>query len=172
MKVLLFTMFLSFLSYGKLPIITTYENKSVDLSSAKAVLVVNIATRCGYTGQLDGLQKLYAANKNKNFVIVGVPSNEFGGQSPESDEGVAKFCRLKYGVEFPITKKASVLKGMKSKDPRNVFLDNALAQSSDGEIRWNFEKFLLDSKGKLIKRFRSGVTPSSAELKKEIAKLL
>lgn len=129
----------------------------------KSVLVVNIATRCGYTGQLDGLEKLYKKYKDKGFAVIGVPSNDFGGQTPEGNKEVVKFCRLKYGASFPISSK-QVVTG-KKKHP----LYNYLTGLTDNqEIGWNFTKFLFDKKGKLVKRFSSSVSPSDESLVKAI----
>lgn len=124
----------------------------------KVVLVVNIATRCGYTGQLDGLEKLYQKFKNKGLVVLGVPSNDFGSQTPEGNEEVKKFCKLNYGVSFPLAAK-TVVSGPQ-KDP----LFQRLTKSKEGikEIAWNFEKFLLDQDGQLIKRFPSATKPDDA----------
>ena len=95
------------------------RGETVDFSSfkGKTVLFVNIASRCGYTPQLEGLQQLYEKFRSKNFTIIGVPSNEFGGQSPENDTEMVKFCKLNYGVSFPLLSKASV----KGKDKHPVF---------------------------------------------------
>jgi len=130
----------------------------------KTVLVVNIATRCGYTPQLESLEKLYGKYKDKNFVVLGVPSNDFGGQTPENDKDVAKFCKLNYGVTFPLAPK-TVVKGQ-DKDP---FIKALLEQTSDeSEIGWNFEKFLINKDGKLVGRFKSSVKPDDKELQNKI----
>lgn len=135
----------------------------LDQFKGKSVLVVNIATKCGYTGQLSGLEKIYQKYKSKDFVVLGVPSNEFGGQTPESDEGVKKFCKLNYGVTFPLTKKMLV----KGKEKSSLY--KYLISSTDNEeIGWNFAKFLIDKKGKIVKRYNSGISPESDELLKDI----
>jgi len=131
----------------------------------KTVLFVNVATRCGYTGQLDDLEKLYKQYSQKNFLVVGIPSNDFGGQTPEGNEEVAKFCRLKYGVTFPLLEK-TVVKG-ESKPKLIKFLLNG-----EKDISWNFEKFLVDKSGKVVSRFKSSVDPLSEELKNKIESLL
>ena len=134
----------------------------------KPVLLVNIATRCGYTGQLDELEAVYKKYKKEGLLVVGIPSNDFGGQTPEGEKEVAKFCRLKYGVTFPLTKKM-VVKG-KSK---NKFMKELLSSSENSdEIGWNFEKFLFDKNGKLIARFDSSVKPDSKKLTKKIEELI
>lgn len=130
----------------------------------KSILLVNIATQCGYTKQLDGLEKLYSKYKDKGLVIIGIPSNDFGGQTPEQDADVKKFCKLRYGVTFPLTTK-QVVKGEK-KHPLIAKLITADGQSS--EIGWNFEKFLVNKKGEFAGRFKSSVEPMSDELVKSI----
>jgi len=126
----------------------------------KVVLVANIATRCGYTGQLDGLEKIYQKFKDKGLVVLGVPSNDFGSQTPENNDEVKKFCKLKYGVSFPLTPKM-IVKGPQ-KDPLFKFLTNT--ESGEKEIGWNFEKFLVDRSGKLVNRFSSKVEPEDDQL--------
>ncbi len=126
----------------------------------KVVLVVNIATRCGYTGQLDGLEKLYQKYKSQGLVVLGVPSNDFGSQTPEPDAEVKKFCKLNYGVSFPLTAKL-VVQGPK-KDP--LFRRLTKTESGEKEIGWNFEKFLVDRSGNLIGRFPSGTEPNDTKL--------
>lgn len=126
----------------------------------KVVLVVNIATRCGYTGQLDGLEKVYQQFKDKGLVVLGVPSNDFGSQTPEGNEEVKKFCKTNYDVNFPLTPKM-VVKGPQ-KDPLFKWLTKT--ESGEKEIGWNFEKFLVDRSGKLINRFPSATTPQDEKL--------
>lgn len=125
----------------------------------KSILIVNIATKCGYTGQLDGLEKIYSKYKDKGFTVVGIPSNDFGGQTPEENKDVKKFCRLKYGVNFPITNKITV-KG-ESKDKLYKYLTSL---TGDKEIEWNFTKFLFNKDGKLVKRYKSSIEPESDEI--------
>lgn len=134
----------------------------------KPVLIVNIATQCGYTKQLDGLEKIYAKYKSKGLVVLGIPSNDFGGQTPEADGDVKKFCKLRYGVTFPLTTK-QVVKG-ESKHP--LIAQLIAADGKAQEIAWNFEKFLLDKNGKLVARYKSSVEPDNADLVKSIEKSL
>lgn len=150
--------------------INNIGGKAMDLSEykGKPVLLVNIATKCGYTPQLEGLEALYKKYKDQGLVVVGIPSNDFGGQTPESDEGVKQFCKLNYGVSFPLTAK-TVVKG-KDKHP---LIQNLLEQAKDkSEIGWNFEKFLIDKDGKLVERFSSSVKPEDKQLSEKIASLL
>ena len=131
------------------------EKFSLNKYKGNVVLIVNIASRCGYTPQLESLQQLYEKHRDKKFVIIGVPSNEFGGQSPESNKEMASFCKLNYGVNFPLLSKAQVTG--KNKHPLfKHLIDN---EKNKKEISWNFEKFLIGKDGRLIKRFKSGDSP-------------
>lgn len=141
--------------------LTNGEKMELSSLKGKTVLIANIATRCGYTGQLDDLEKLYKKYKTKGFVLIGIPSNDFGGQTPEGNKEVAEFCRLKYGATFPIATK-TVVKGEKKSDLVKFLV-------ADGaEIAWNFEKFLIGKNGVVIERFKSGVEPLSDDLTKQI----
>jgi len=131
----------------------------------KPFMIVNIATRCGYTGQLDDLEKLYQKFKSEGFTIVGIPSNDFGGQTPEGDKEVANFCRLKYGATFPIASKTVVKGAEKSALFKELTKDG-------NEIGWNFEKFLIDKQGKLIGRYKSDIEPMSKSLVQAISDTL
>lgn len=150
--------------------IKTIGGKKMDLNKykGKPVLVVNIATKCGYTPQLKGLEGIYQEYKSKGLVVLGVPSNDFGGQTPEDNAGVKKFCLLNYGVSFPLTEKA-VVKGEK----KHPFIKSLVDQSKDkAEIAWNFEKFLINKDGKLVERFGSSTKPESKQLKDKINSVL
>ena len=131
--------------------------KEINFSSfkGKVVMVVNIATRCGYTGQLEDIEKLYLKYKSQNFIVIGFPSNEFGEQTPESNDDVGNFCRLKYGATFPIIEKQSILGN--SKTNLYKWLNNQ--KSFESEVKWNFEKFIIDKDGKIAGRFPSNVEP-------------
>ena len=138
------------------------DGKPVDLASykGKVVLVVNVASRCGYTKQYAGMQKLYDTYKDKGFVILGFPANDFGAQEPGSDADIAEFCSTKYGVTFPMFSKITV------KGAAKAPLYQALTEAANpkGEVAWNFEKFLIGKDGAVIGRFKSGVAPESPEL--------
>jgi glutathione peroxidase len=142
------------------------DGKAVDLAAykGKVVLVVNVASRCGYTGQYAGLQKLYDAHKDQGLVILGFPANDFGAQEPGSDAEIAQFCSTKYGVTFPMFSKITV------KGAGKAPLYKALTEAADpkGEVSWNFEKFLIGKDGTVIGRFKSGVAPDDAKLAKAI----
>ena len=129
----------------------------------KVVLIVNVASRCGFTPQYAGLEALYNKYKDRGLVVLGFPANNFLWQEPGTDAEIKKFCSTKYHVTFPMFAKVSV-KGA-DKTPLYQFLTDKKANpSSGGEIRWNFTKFLADRNGKVVARFDSGVTPESAEL--------
>ena len=134
----------------------------------KLVLVVNIATRCGYTGQLDDIEKLYKKYQSKNLVVLGFPSNDFGSQTPESNAEVAKFCKLKYGATFPIIEKQDVIGANKTA----LFTWINSQKGFEKEIQWNFEKFLISKEGKILERFPSQVEPLDLMIIKTIEKSL
>jgi glutathione peroxidase len=129
----------------------------------KVLLVVNVASQCGYTYQYEALQALYAKYKDQGFVIAGFPANNFGGQEPGSNAEIGAFCKSKFGVTFPMYSKISV--AGKDKAPLYQFLtDKAANPKTGGEIQWNFTKFLVDRNGKVIARFEPAVEPQSSEL--------
>lgn len=140
------------------------EGGLIDFSTfkGKKILIVNTASKCGYTKQYDGLQKLYEQYKDK-LVIVGFPANNFGGQEPGSAAEIQEFCKKNYGVSFPMAAKVSVkgddiapiYKWLCSKTENGVM---------DAEIGWNFGKFLLDENGNLLNYFPSKVEPMSEEI--------
>ena len=117
------------------------------------VLLVNVASKCGFTPQYAGLEKLYEKYKDKGFVIVGVPANNFGAQEPGSNDEIKTFCSRNYNVTFPMRSKVSV-KG-DDKTPLYQYLTDSSAKTG-GEIKWNFTKFLVDKKGNVINRFEVG----------------
>ena len=130
----------------------------------QSFLIVNIATKCGLTGQLEGLQSLHKKYSKRGFSVIGVPSNEFAGQTPEGNKKVAEFCRLKYGTNFPITTKQIITGDKKI----NLYKKLIAASESKKEIQWNFTKFLIGKDGKLIQRFEPSVAPESATIVKAI----
>ena len=134
------------------------------------LLIVNVASKCGYTPQYEGLQKIYEDYKDQGLVIVGFPANNFKGQEPGSNEDIKQFCTLEYGVEFPMASKVSVIGD--DQDPIFSYLTNLPNQDFDGDIKWNFEKFLINKDGELVRRFRSSVKPESEELTSAIESLL
>jgi glutathione peroxidase len=150
---------------------TSIDGKPAPLSQykGKVVMVVNVASKCGYTPQYTGLEALYEKYKDKGFVIVGVPANNFGGQEPGTNEEIAAFCSRTYNVKFPMMSKVSV-KG-DDKTPLYQYLTDP-ASPTGGDVRWNFTKFLADKNGKVIQRFESKVTPESPELTGAVEKAL
>src|SRR5690606_23780367 len=143
--------------------ITSIDGKKVDLSQfkGKKLLLVNTASKCGYTKQYAGLQELSEKYGDK-VVVIGFPANNFGGQEPGSNDEIQGFCEKNFGVTFLLAEKSSVT----GDDISPLFAYLTSAENSDftGEIKWNFEKFLIDEQGKLIHRFRSKVEPLSQEL--------
>ena len=129
----------------------------------KAMLLVNVASKCGLTPQYTGLEKLYEKYKDQGLVVVGVPANNFGGQEPGTNEEIRSFCSLKYDVTFPMMSKVSV-KGSDQTPLYRYLTDASTHAKTGGEIQWNFTKFLIDRKGGIAARFEPGVTPDSAEM--------
>ncbi|MFM8179119.1 MAG: glutathione peroxidase [Candidatus Kapaibacterium sp.] len=137
---------------------------SLSTFKGKAVLIVNVASECGYTTQYEGLQKLYAKYKDKGFVILGFPANNFGSQEPGTNEEIAKFCSSRYSVTFPMFAKISVY----GHDMHPLYAMLTSAAAPAGEVSWNFEKFLVGKDGTVLKRYKSRVKPESAELTADI----
>ena len=171
MKAILLAMTLSFFLTGqsiyefKVP---GLEGKEINLADykGKKMLIVNTASKCGYTPQYDELEKLYEQYKDK-LVIIGFPANNFGAQEPGSNSEIGEFCKRNYGVTFPMAEKVSV----KGADIHPLFAyltAEAKKQGVEEPIKWNFTKFLIDEKGKLVKVFPSKVTPLSEELTKNL----
>ena len=129
----------------------------------KVLLVVNVASQCGYTYQYEGLQALYLKYKDQGLVVTGFPANNFGAQEPGSNAEIGAFCKSKFGVTFPMFSKISV-KGS-DKAPLYQFLTDKNANpKTGGEIPWNFTKYLVDRDGKVLARFDAPVEPESKEL--------
>jgi glutathione peroxidase len=137
----------------------------------KVMLIVNVASKCGFTPQYEGLEAAYEKYKDQGFVIVGFPANNFMAQEPGTNEEIKTFCSTKYNVKFPLYSKISV-KG-EDKAPLYQFLTDSNANpKTGGEIKWNFTKFLVDRHGKVIARFESAVKPDSPEITAAIEKAL
>lgn len=143
----------------------TLEGKEIDFSQfrGKKVLIVNTASECGFTPQYEGLEQLYQTYGKQGLVVLGFPANNFGGQEPGSNQEIAAFCQKNYGVSFPMFEKSSV-KG----DDKNPVYQWLTSKSANGwneqEPTWNFCKYLIDEKGKLIAFFPSKVEPMSEEI--------
>jgi glutathione peroxidase len=136
----------------------------------KVILVVNVASRCGFTPQYSALESTYEKYKDQGFVILGFPANNFGGQEPGTNAEIKKFCSTKYSVTFPIFAKVSV-KG-DDQTPLYQYLTKTANPSVAGDIKWNFTKFLVDRNGNVVARFESQVTPDSPEVIAAIEKQL
>jgi len=151
---------------------TIYQYKVKDLYGndfdfatlkGKKILIVNTASECGLTPQYKDLESIYEKYKNKNFVIIGFPANNFGGQEPGSNEEIAKFCQMNYGVTFPMMSKVSV----KGEDKHEVY--QFLTQKSknglqESEVEWNFQKYLINEQGELVKVLSPRVLPTDDEI--------
>jgi glutathione peroxidase len=136
----------------------------------KVVLLVNVASQCGYTPQYSALEAIYEKYKDQGFVILGFPANNFGAQEPGTNEEIKTFCTRKYSVTFPMYSKISV-KG-DDQAPLYAYLTKETGPGIAGAIKWNFTKFLVDRDGKVIQRFEPAVTPDSKEVTGAIEKQL
>jgi glutathione peroxidase len=154
--------------------INTLDGSPADLHDydGKAVLVVNVASRCGLTPQYTGLEQIHEQYAGRGFTVLGVPCNQFGGQEPGTAEEIATFCSTSYGVTFPMTEKVEV-----NGEGRHPLYQQLVevADSDDGhtgDIRWNFEKFLIAPGGEIVARFNPMVDPTSAEISDALEKVL
>lgn len=136
----------------------------------KVVLLVNVASQCGYTPQYSALEAIYEKYKDQGFVILGFPANNFGAQEPGTNQEIKTFCTRKYSVTFPMYSKISV-KGA-DQAPLYTYLTKETGKGIAGDIKWNFTKFLVDREGKVIQRFEPAVTPDSKEVTAAIEKQL
>lgn len=138
------------------------ENISLEEYKGDVLLIVNTASECGNTPQYEGLQQIYEKYEERGFKVLGFPANNFGGQEPGSEEEIKEFCELNYGVTFPLFSKVSV----KGDDivPLFDFLTSQDNPDFTGDIGWNFEKFLVDRNGNLVRRFKTSVEPESEQL--------
>jgi glutathione peroxidase len=148
---------------------TGLDGKEVDLSKykGKVVLFVNVASKCGYTKHYTGLQSLYEKHEKDGLVVIGVPANDFGAQEPGTDEEIAKFCSSKYNVTFPMLSKVSV-KGKEITPLYKHLTSKEANEKTAGEVKWNFEKILVNKKGEVVDRFASKVAPDAEELTKAV----
>jgi glutathione peroxidase len=130
-------------------------------TKGKAILVVNVASECGYTGQYAGLEALYKKYKDQGLVIAGFPCNDFGGQEPGTEKEIKKFCTMRFAVTFPLYSKITV----QGAQAHPLFLQLTSREGGHpGPVTWNFNKFLISREGKLIARFDSSVEPDAPEL--------
>lgn len=148
--------------------VTGINGDEMDLSQfkGKKVLIVNTASKCGFTPQYEELEELYNKYKGEGLVIIGFPANNFGGQEPGSNDEIEAFCKKNYGVSFPMAAKVSV----KGDDQHELFKWLTTQENEDftGDIKWNFEKFLIDENGNLVHRFRSMAKPMGNKITKAI----
>jgi glutathione peroxidase len=147
------------------------EQASLSAYRGKVALFVNVASRCGYTPQYEGLEALYKEYQGKGFVILGFPANNFGSQEPGSNAEIADFCKRTYGVSFPMFAKISV-KGPDQDTLYQYLTSKEANPATSGDVRWNFTKFLVGKDGKVLARFDSKVTPDAPELRKAINEAL
>lgn len=151
--------------------VTSIDGDEVNMSQfkGKSLLIVNVASECGFTNQYEGLQKLYNDYKEKGFEVLGFPCNQFGGQEPGTDQEVKDFCSTKFNVSFPMFSKVDV--NGKNAHPLFQFLkQNSPGVLGSEAIKWNFTKFLVDSEGNITNRFAP--TKKPAEIQPEIEALL
>lgn len=137
-----------------------------EVYAGKVVLIVNTASKCAFTGQYEGLEALYAKYKDRGLVVLGFPSNDFGGQEPGTEKQIRDFCRLTYSVKFPMFAKTGVREG--KADP----LFRALAESAGRYPKWNFHKYLIGRDGQLVDNYLSITSPQSETLVGAIERLL
>ncbi len=135
---------------------------------AHAYLVVNVASECGFTPQYDGLEQLYRQYRDRGLVVVAFPCNQFGGQEPGTDLDIQNFCRVNYGVSFPLMSKIEV----KGEGQHPLYRHLTRHSERPGEIQWNFTKFLLDREGHVAARFEPTVEPLSDQVKQAVEALL
>lgn len=152
-------------------VVKDMDGKNVDLSTykGKVIMLVNVASKCGYTKQYAGLEKIYKKYKDKGFEILGFPCNDFGGQEPGSNEEIVEFCSTNFNVSFKLFDKIKILGDDKS-DLYKKLINNDVTEQ--GDVKWNFEKFLIDKNGNILARFRSKVEPESLEIVSAIEKAL
>jgi glutathione peroxidase len=145
--------------------VTTLEGKEFDLASLKGkkVMIVNTASKCGYTPQYADLEKLYEKYRNDNFVIIGFPANNFGAQEPGSNSEIAEFCKKNYGVTFPMMEKISV-KGDDMHPLYKFLTQKELNGKEDSKVKWNFQKYLINEDGTLHTTLGSEVEPMDEKI--------
>src|SRR5579859_4596497 len=149
------------------------DGDATPLSSykGKVVLLVNVASRCGFTPQYSALESLYEKYRDQGFVILGFPANNFGAQEPGTNAEIKTFCSSKYNVTFPMMSKVSV-KGDDTTPLYQYLTDKSANPSTGGDIQWNFTKFLIGRDGQIVARFEPKVTPDSPEVTSAIEKAL
>ena len=141
--------------------VKTMDGKDVMLSdyNGKVLMIVNVASECGFTPQYEGLQAIHEKYKEQGFEILAFPSNDFGGQEPGSNEEIMNFCTTNYSITFPLFDKVKVLG-----DDKSLLYKKLITVEPAGDVKWNFEKFIIDKNGNVISRFRSAIIPESEEI--------
>lgn len=152
--------------------LNSIDGKKISMEQFRGdvLLIVNTASECGFTPQYEGLQELHETYPDDGLQVLGFPANNFGGQEPGTEEEIAQFCEVNYGVAFPLFSKVSV----RGEDihPLFKYLNGEQNPDFTGDIEWNFEKFLIGRNGKLLRRFRSSTEPGSEELQKAVREAL
>ncbi|MDD2888164.1 MAG: glutathione peroxidase [Aliarcobacter sp.] len=151
--------------------VKTIDGQEISMSKykGKVLLIVNVASRCGFTGQYEGLENLFEKYKNNDFMVLGFPSNQFANQEPESNERIKDFCTINFGVNFDMFAKIDV--NGENESPLYTFLkSNQKGILGTENIKWNFTKFLVDKNGTVVDRYGSASSPESIE--DDIKKLL
>ncbi len=154
------------LDFSFVPLTGGEPQRLCDTHAGKLILVVNTASKCAFTPQYEGLERLYETYRERGLVVLGFPSNDFGGQEPGTAAEIVRFCRLTYGVRFPMYEKVRAAEG-----PAHPFF-RRLAQSAGEYPRWNFHKYLIDRQGRVIQSWRSAVEPLSPTIVEAIEKAL
>lgn len=146
------------------------DDVSLDQYKGSVLLIVNTASKCGYTPQYEDLQNLYETYKDQGLVILGFPANNFNQQEPGTNEEILEFCEVNYGITFPMFSKVSV----KGEDQHELFqyLTGDGDRQEMGSVNWNFEKFVVDKEGQLVQRFRSRINPMDKKVREVVEELL
>ena len=146
----------------------TGENLDFSTFKNKTILMVNVASNCGFTKQYSDLQKLYDKYKDNNFIVLGVPSNQFGGQEPGSNEEIKEFCETNFNISFPMTDKIDV----KGDNAHQIYKWAEKNFGSSSVPKWNFHKILINKEGKIQETYGSFTNPMSSKIIKELEKIL
>ena len=150
--------------------IKSIKNEVIDLNSfnGKTVLLVNVASKCGFTKQYSGLQKLYDDYKNRGLIVIAVPSNQFGGQEPGSNDEIKDFCETNFNINFPITDKV----GVKGANAHEIYKWAKKNYGNSTVPKWNFHKILINKEGKIEETFNSFINPTSKKIIEKLEKIL
>ena len=150
--------------------INSINDEEINLSNfkGKTVLIVNVASKCGFTKQYEDLQNLYELYKEKGFIVLGVPSNQFGGQEPSSEKEIKNFCETNFNITFPMTRKYEV----KGENAHPIYLWAKSAYGKSAIPKWNFHKILINKKGQIVETFASFTNPMSKRIIKKIEQIL